>query len=125
MVGVVAQYANYQKHYDLIKSGVVGGVQKEVVEKVQTTENIQEYLGDGVYISFNGEDIENEKNFMDGATDKSIDSENIEVCLQSLGLSFKEESFSEISEKIKKLPIEVLHLSTRALNVLEKENIGF
>ena len=51
------------------------------------------------------------------------DLENIEACLQSLGLSFKEESFSEISKKIKKLPIEVLHLSTRALNVLEKENI--
>lgn len=81
MTGVVAQYANYQKHYDLIKSGVVGDVQQEVIEKVQITQNMQEYLGEGVYISFNGEEIENEKNFMNGATDKSIDSENINVCL--------------------------------------------
>ena len=81
MTGVVAQYANYQKHYDLIKSGVVGGVEQETVERVQTTQNMQEYLGEGVYISFNGEKFENEKNFMNGATDKSIDSEEINVCL--------------------------------------------
>ncbi len=81
MTGVVAQYANYQKHYDLIKSGVVGGIKQEVVQRVQTTQNMQEYLGEEVFISFNGEDIENEKNFMDGAADISIDSENINVCL--------------------------------------------
>lgn len=81
MTGVIAQYANYQKHYDLIKSGVTGGVQPEVVEKVQKTKDMQEYLGDEVYVLFNGDNIENEKNFMNGETDKSIASENIMVCL--------------------------------------------
>lgn len=113
MVGVVAQYANYQKHYDLIKSGVVGGVQKEVVEKVQTTENIQEYLGDRVYISFNGEDIENEKNFMDGATDKSIDSENIEVCLlrnnETGEVSYS--STNVVHYMMSKIPVETINYS--------------
>lgn len=82
MSGVVAQYANYQKHYDLIKSGVVvENVAQETVEKVKTTPNMQEYLGEKVYISFNGENIENENNFMNGTTDKPIDSEDINVCL--------------------------------------------
>lgn len=81
MTGVVAKYANCQKHYDLIKSGVVGGIKPELVEKIQTTTSMQEYLGDEVFIIFDGEEVENEKNFMDGITDKSIDSENLNVCL--------------------------------------------
>lgn len=81
MTGVVAKYANCQKHYNLIKSGVVGGVQEDVAQRVKTTKTMQEYLGEGVYILFDGESVENEKNFMDGETDKQIDSENLTVCI--------------------------------------------
>ena len=81
MTGVVAQYANCQKRYDLIKSGVVGGVKQTVVDKVQTTKDMQEYLGDEVFLTFDGEDVENENNFMNGLTDKAIDSDNLTVCI--------------------------------------------
>ena len=81
MTGVVAQYANYQKHYDLIKSGVVGGVKQTVAQKVQTTKDMQEYLGDEVFLTFDGEDVENENNFMNGSTDKAIDSDALTVCI--------------------------------------------
>ncbi len=81
MTGVVAKYANCQKHYDLIKSGVVGGIKPELVKKIQTTNSMQEYFGDEVFVIFDGEEVENEKDFMDGITDKSIDSENLNVCL--------------------------------------------
>lgn len=81
MTGVVAKYANCQKHYDLIKSGVVGGIKPDVAQEINTTDNMQEYLGDGVFIIFDGENVENEKNFMDGVTDSSIDSENLQVCI--------------------------------------------
>lgn len=81
MTGVVAKYANCQKHYDLIKSGVTGGVQAEIVEQVQATKDMQEFLGEGVYIIFDGENVENEKNFMDGTTENSINSEDLNVCL--------------------------------------------
>lgn len=81
MTGVVAKYANCQKHYDLIKSGVVGGVEPDIVEKIKATESMQDYLGDGVFLIFDGENIENKKNFMDGATDSSIDSDDLQVCI--------------------------------------------
>lgn len=81
MTGVVAKYANCQKHYDLIKSGVVGGVEPDVEQEIKITDSMQDYLGDGVFIIFDGENVENEKNFMDGATDTSIDSENLQVCI--------------------------------------------
>ena len=81
MTGVVAQYANCQKRYDLIKSGVVGGIEESVVTKVQTSKDMQEYLGEEVFVTFDGEEVENEKNFMEGTTDKPIDSENLTVCI--------------------------------------------
>lgn len=81
MTGVIAQYANCQKHYDLIKSGVVGGIEQAIVEKVQTTKDMQEFFGDGVFITFDAEKVENERNFMNGITDKSIDSESLTVCI--------------------------------------------
>lgn len=113
MTGVISKYANSQKHYDLIKSGVVGGVQQEVVQKVQTTENMQEYLGDGVLIIFDGEDIENEKNFMDGITDKSIDSESLNVCLlknNETGES-KYSRFDIVHYMMSKVPVETINYS--------------
>lgn len=81
MPGIVAKYANCQKHYDLIKSGVVGGIEPDVADEIKTTKSMQDYLGDGVFIIFDGENVENEKNFMDGATENSIDSENLQVCI--------------------------------------------
>lgn len=81
MTGVVAKYANCQKKYDLIKSGVTGGIDQSIVSKVQTSKNMQEFLGDGVFITFDGENIENESSFMNGATEQSIDSKNLTVCI--------------------------------------------
>ena len=82
MTGAVALYADLQKHYDDIKAGNVGKTPQDRVEAVKATGSLEEYLGgDGVYFLFDGTDVENEKNFMDGCTDQSISPENLQVCL--------------------------------------------
>lgn len=82
MTGAVALYADLQKHYDDIKAGNVGKTPQDRVEAVNATNSLEEYLGgDGVYFLFDGTDLENEKNFMDGCTDQSIAPENLQVCL--------------------------------------------
>ena len=82
MTGAVALYADLQKHYDDIKAGNVGKTPQDRVEAVNATNSLEEYLGgDGVYFIFDGTDLENEKNFMDGCTDQSIAPENLQVCL--------------------------------------------
>ncbi len=47
----------------------------------------------------------------------------IESSLNSFGLSFKKESFLEISKKLKKVPIELLDLSERSFNALQRANV--
>lgn len=82
MVGAVALYANFQKHYDEIKAGKSENIPGEVKEAILNSENLEEYLGgEGVYLLFDGTNIENEKNFMSGTTEESILPEDLSVCL--------------------------------------------
>lgn len=113
MTGVVAKFANYQKHYNLIKSGVIGGVEQGVVDEIKTTESMQDYLGDGVFIIFDGENVENEKNFMDGATEAPIDSENLQVCIlknnETGEVTYSR--FNIVHYMMSKVPVETINYS--------------
>lgn len=113
MTGVVAKYANCQKHYDLIKSGVSGGIKPDIVEHVKTTKSMQEYLGEGIYFIFDGENVENEKNFMDGETDKEIESENLNVCLlknnETGEVTYSR--FNIVHYMMSKVPVETINYS--------------
>ncbi len=82
MTGAVALYSDFQKHYDRIKAGNIEGVPQDRVKAIQETETMEEYLGgEGVYFVFDGTEIENEKNFMDGVTSQEIPAESLQVCL--------------------------------------------
>ena len=45
------------------------------------TKNLFEYLKEGVYLQFDGTNIENERNFENGCTDKVILPEKLNVCI--------------------------------------------
>lgn len=112
MTGAVALFTNFQKHYDMIKSGNAPKTPKEIVEAIQNTETMEEYLGgEGVYLLFDGTEIENEKNFMDGSTSQIIPSENLQVCLLKND-DTNEVSYSRydvIKYMMSKVPVESIH----------------
>ncbi len=82
MTGAVALYTNLQKQYDQVKSGNVEKSSIDKVKSIQASNSLEEYLGgDGVYFIFDGTNIENEKNFMDGCTSQTILPQDLQVCL--------------------------------------------
>ena len=82
MTGAVALYTNLQKQYDQVKSGNVEKSSIDKVKSIQASNSLEEYLGgDGVYFIFDGTNIENEKNFMDGCTSQNILQQDLQVCL--------------------------------------------
>lgn len=114
MTGAVALYADLQKHYDDIKAGIVGKAPADRIEAVNASESLEEYLGgDGVYFLFDGTDVENEKNFMDGCTDQTILPENLQVCLlknnETNTVSYSR--YDIIKYMMSKVPAESIHYS--------------
>jgi len=53
----------------------------ELYSKVINSENIREYLGEGVYLSFDSENVLNENNEVDGFTSEKINSDLLEVAM--------------------------------------------
>lgn len=124
MVGVVSKYSNWQKHYDLIKSGVTGGIQQEIIDKVKVSKNMQDYLGEGIFLIFDGENIENEKNFMDGETEQTIDAEKLSVCLLKNDETGKTTYYSSdiVHYMMAKVPVETINYSGIDLQADKIEN---
>lgn len=112
MTGAVALYADLQKHYDDIKSGNVGKTPADRVQAVNNSASLEEYLGgDGVYFLFDGTDVENEKNFMDGCTEQSISPENLQVCLlkNNATNTVSYSRYDIIKYMMSKVPAESIH----------------
>lgn len=114
MAGTVALYANFQKCYDEIKAGNSENLQKEVVDAVLASKSLEEFLGgEGVYFVFDGTDIENEKNFMNGCTEKYVPAEDLSVCILK-NEDTEEVSYSRfdiIKYMMAKVPAESIHYS--------------
>ncbi len=79
--GAIALFADFEIVFNNIKSGQMKIDDKEVEERVKRAKNLSEYLGEGVYLCFDGADIENERNFENGSTDKIISPKELYVCV--------------------------------------------
>ena len=75
--GAIALLNDFNIVYNKIKKN-----QMQLSDKVISSKNIREYLGEGVYLTFDSEDVVNENNsFVDGFTSEKITSELIEVAM--------------------------------------------
>lgn len=79
--GAVALFVDFQMVYDQIKEGQMKVTDECVKTKVLKSESLSDYLGEGVYLRFDGTGIENERNFENGCTDKIIAPEKLMVCI--------------------------------------------
>ncbi len=79
--GAVALFADFEIVFNNIKSGQMKIDDKGIEERVKKANSLSEYLGEGVYLRFDGADIENERNFENGCTDRVISPEKLYVCV--------------------------------------------
>lgn len=79
--GAIALFVDFQIVYDQIKKGQMKVTDECVETKVLKSESLSDYLGEGVYLRFDGTGIENERNFENGCTDKIIVQEKLMVCI--------------------------------------------
>lgn len=79
--GAIALFVDFQIVYDKIKKGQMKVTDEYVLEKIQESKNFSDYLGEGVYLRFDGTKIENERNFENGCTDMTIPPESLMVCV--------------------------------------------
>ena len=79
--GAIALFVDFDIVYENIKNRKNKLIDKEIEKKVLKTKNLFEYLKEGVYLQFDGTNIENERNFENGCTDKVIFPEKLNVCI--------------------------------------------
>lgn len=79
--GTIALFVDFQIVYDSIKKGLMKVKDKDVETKLLKSESLSDYLGEGVYLRFDGKKVENERNFENGCTDKKISPEELMVCI--------------------------------------------
>lgn len=78
--GAIALYVDFNIVFEKIKNGILKVVDKQIENKVVSAKDLKEYLGFGVYLCFEGEEIKNERNFENGCTDQIISPEKLYVC---------------------------------------------
>lgn len=79
--GAVALYVDFDIVFDKIKKAQMKITDEFVLQKLLTSKNLSDFLGEGVYLRFDGTGIRNERNFENGCTDIIIPPEKIEVCI--------------------------------------------
>lgn len=79
--GAISLFVDFNIVYENIKNGKTKIKDKDIESKVLKTKNLFEYLKEGVYLQFDGTNIENERNFENGCTDKAISPEKLNVCI--------------------------------------------
>ena len=67
--------------FDKIKKAQMKITDEFVLQKLLKPKNLSDFLGEGVYLRFDGTGIRNERNFENGCTDIIIPPEKIEVCI--------------------------------------------
>ncbi len=78
--GAIALYVDFQIVYDKIRVGQVKLTDEGIMQKIMKSKSLSDYLGEGVYLRFDGADIKNERNFENGCTDMTIPPEDLTVC---------------------------------------------
>ena len=79
--GAIALFVELQIIYDNVKKRQMKVTDKGVETKLLKSKNLSAYLGEGVYLQFDGMKIENERNFENGCTDRTITPEELMVCV--------------------------------------------
>ena len=79
--GAIALFVDYWFLYNDIKQHNVQINDNKIYEALISTENVRDFLGEGVYLCFEGSGIINERNFENGCTDKIIPPEDLYVCI--------------------------------------------
>lgn len=79
--GAVALYVDFDIVFDKIKNGQIKLADKCIEKKVLEAKSLADYLGEGVYLRFDGAGIENERNFENGCTDRTIPPNELSVCI--------------------------------------------
>lgn len=72
--GAVALFVDFQLVYDRAKA-------EKTDENIINSKSLSAYLGEGVYLRFDGTNIRNGRNFENGCTDRVIPPEDLEVCI--------------------------------------------
>ena len=79
--GAVALYVDFDVVFDRIRYAQMKITDEFVRKKLLKSKNLSDFLGEGVYLRFDGTGIRNERNFENGCTDIIIPPEKIEVCI--------------------------------------------
>lgn len=79
--GTIALFVDFDKVYNEIKNGETILDNVELNNKILSSKSLEEYLRPGVYLSFDKQDIYNERNFENGCTDNIIIPEMLNVLL--------------------------------------------
>lgn len=79
--GAIALYVDFQIVYDKVKAGQVKIADESITRKIMKSKSLSDYLGEGVYLRFDGTNIKNERNFENGCTDMTIPPKDLTVCV--------------------------------------------
>lgn len=78
--GAIALFVDFDLVFNQIKKGEMQIIDKCVEKQLEKANNLYDYLGEGVYLCFDGTGINNERNFENGCTDLTISPEKLYVC---------------------------------------------
>lgn len=79
--GAVALYVDFDIVFNKMRKGQMKAEDDFVRKKLQESKNLCDFLGEGVYLRFDGTGIYNERNFENGCTDMTILPEKLSVCI--------------------------------------------
>lgn len=79
--GAIALYVDFQIVYDKIRAEQDNLTDESITQKIMKSKSLSDYLGEGVYLQFDGTNIKNERNFENGCTDMIIPPEKLSVCI--------------------------------------------
>ena len=79
--GAIALFVDFQIVYDNVRAGQMTTTDEDTMKKIMDSKSLSEYLGEGVYLRFDGTEIENQRNFENGCTDMTIPPEKLMVCI--------------------------------------------
>lgn len=74
-------FVDFQIVYDKVRAGQVKPIDESITQKIMKSKSLSDYLGEGVYLRFDGTDIKNERNFENGCTDLIISPQDLTVCV--------------------------------------------
>ena len=79
--GAIALFVDFQLVYDKVKTGQMAITDESTMKKIMDSKSLSDYLGEGVYLRFDGTNIKNERNFENGCTDMVIPPKDLTVCV--------------------------------------------